>query len=485
VHKLNVVAEGCIGARRKPQERRLRKGEGAYNLARLKVQLVQSGAYDTFGGLTCHQLCLCAKFGVSPNYATAVHHYARECRSAPVLTMKKRELPEDAIGRVLLPKESLLTTRKYLARLSADDDVQLTRDPNTVHGLSGCESNRRKPQSLARTLFRKFVETNRSPTGRTPDKTGRCHGAEHYLFPQWTVLRKQRREQAGVDDSSIFTASFMKFAEATLVEMRLLGKATEKDTVPRDHQTIENWLREDFGCGSERGHTVLHPHSTDACATCVRFNGDIESLQASIKRHRQQNDQGSDERQAAIRELQIQLSDIQAEKKAHLDEAQAAKEHYAAVKKGAHGKYSALVDDWNRLREQYNQGAMTADDLAAFAKKAAGSEFVMEHDYQQDKHVPSWNQSPQPGPTNFMSHDTIYVHIILSQSLGLSDGPTRFGRNYMYTRHQCLGDGQNSLNKDSDDTASTILHFLSGNPETGHNPPQFRPGYDEDGPISN
>ncbi|KAJ1638114.1 hypothetical protein T492DRAFT_946696 [Pavlovales sp. CCMP2436] len=109
------------------------------------------------------------------------------------------------------------------------------------------------------------------------------------------------------------------------------------------------------------------------------------------------------------------------------------------------------------------------DEIANFG-------FAFSSDYQQDKAVPYWGYSPQPGPTYFMSHLTFYVHIICAESLGQADGPLLFGRNRVYTRAQTV-----CGSKDGNDTLSTIFDFLLDNKSTGVQVQRLRSGWSEDG----
>ena len=88
----------------------------------------------------------------------------------------------------------------------------------------------------------------------------------------------------------------------------------------------------------------------------------------------------------------------------------------------AHDMYkSRLVDvrpNYLMLCHAYVELAMAGNAeaeglLNQLLDLAAGFHFVIESDYQQDKHVPFWGKSPQPGPTYFMSKETNYVHIML------------------------------------------------------------------------
>lgn len=116
------------------------------------------------------------------------------------------------------------------------------------------------------------------------------------------------------------------------------------------------------------------------------------------------------------------------------------------------------------------------DNYNALLDEIADFGFAFSSDYQQDKAVPYWGHSPQPGPTYFMSHLTYYVHIICAESLGHADGPSLFGRNRVYTRAQTVGGS-----KDGNDTLSTIFDFLLDNKTTGVQLQLLRTGWSEDG----
>ena len=110
---------------------------------------------------------------------------------------------------------------------------------------------------------------------------------------------------------------------------------------------------------------------------------------------------------------------------------------------------------------------------------ASTLEFGFDSDYQMDKGVPSWRESPQPGPTYFMSKDTMYIHILLVSSLGSRTGPTRFQSNYYYIRRQiCAG------SKDCNDTVYTLFDMFAAPDEpVCVQPPRLRAGYDEKGKL--
>jgi len=116
-----------------------------------------------------------------------------------------------------------------------------------------------------------------------------------------------------------------------------------------------------------------------------------------------------------------------------------------------------------------------------FIEDASNSWFDVSSDYQQDKAIPSWNLSPQPGPTYFMSGETYYVHILCMESCGDASGPTRFSRNIVYSRSECVGGS-----KTSDDTLSTLTDALLGAAGIGCADPElYRSGFGPDGRLGN
>lgn len=330
--KVEEIVEQCRDAERTPKERRMVVGSNKYNYVRLREHLARH-AFDELGGFRVHRTCLAARFEVSTSYISSVHQFAREMHRAPTAKIKKRDLTEASKQRVLLPRGADLDS--YLESLDDDAEVEVTRETTSCHGLAGKQSNRCVPQRLARSLFRDFVMDNRSPAGRGIT-------TQYFLNPQWRVLRKQRRDQ-GLRDDEIFTAAFMSHAQQEIEASRrspdpVIRADALKAVVPKDHQTIEKWLFEDFGAASDRGHTVIHPPKADACYFCERYNSDMVSLHASLKRRtdhapsptadqrwRAINDRAINELHAEIADVGAALNDHRAD---HHARAQPFLSHY-------------------------------------------------------------------------------------------------------------------------------------------------------------
>lgn len=138
--------------------------------------------------------------------------------------------------------------------------------------------------------------------------------------------------------------------------------------------------------------------------------------------------------------------------------------------------FEEVVSNVTAVEKPSERHLALMDDLISNASKEW---FDVSSDYQQDNAVPSWNRSPKPGPTYFMSGETRYVHMFCAERCGQTTGPTRFSRNLVYSQSERVGGS-----KSSDDTLSTLADMLLGGVQLGGGcPPLFRTGYGPDGPV--
>lgn len=188
---------------------------------------------------------------------------------------------------------------------------------------------------------------------------------------------------------------------------------------------------------------------------------------------------------AKVEECDDVIDDLKAEKEDHLETARLAKEYYRGSIQGAAETYVRDTAVFNAFLVDYSAASSRKRKKAIVercAKKLANSKAVLEHDYVEDKGVPAYHQNAQPGPVYFMSHATYYLHVIVIHSLGDKKGPSKFNRNHVFSRHQCVGPRRLSVSKGSNDTIATVLATLNGEPPAPA-PPVYRTGYDEHGPV--
>jgi len=163
-------------------------------------------------------------------------------------------------------------------------------------------------------------------------------------------------------------------------------------------------------------HTTLYPHKTDTCSTCECLRADFRSARQAVKLHEQQGDKGYLIRQQSSSEVKQTNADLEAAHEAHEDEAACAVQHERKCVVNAAKRYdrlSVLLYQLFPADATDMQLPVDVDDakLEALVCAASDDRIGVSSDYQQDKSVPVWNQSPQPGPTYFMLVHTHYVNI--------------------------------------------------------------------------
>lgn len=55
---------------------------------------------------------------------------------------------------------------------------------------------------------------------------------------------------------------------------------------PSDITVQEEWFKTDFVTGGKCDHITLFPHKTDACNQCQTIRIDLDSLEASLRKHK-------------------------------------------------------------------------------------------------------------------------------------------------------------------------------------------------------
>lgn len=197
-----------------------------------------------------HSKCLQKFPKCATNYVAGVHRTAVSLagEGAPVRPNSKLVVSKSLQGQVLLPAGCLMSVKQLL---EAEDKVDVIQSSiQSTYGLMGKVSNRGKMYAVRRQHFGNFVRSNRSPTGRTPDKHGRYHGAVYYLAPKFTCLKPA--EQVGKVAAYSYTKKEAPVSAVFNEAFRVLVQLQPVDQMPVAPTTLHGWLREYFG------------HSTDS-----------------------------------------------------------------------------------------------------------------------------------------------------------------------------------------------------------------------------
>ena len=463
-----------------------------YSYRRLS-SIIISSAFDVFGNWMVHRKCLHNVLTVSMGWLSAKHAEAVERAGAPTKSMTKsdicqssRKVINELIENIVLPPDCTVTARSYFTAQKMDFTFKVAK-PASKHGLSGQVSNRSRTSD--RELFRKFVISNRQPTGRTVTDTRRSHGPVYHLNAMYTSIRPRSDDVS--DMATSFAATFNDSLRKNWITQDPEPGKNPKEFKEVSAATVETWLKEDFGARqlkkgvlvSSPEYSTLYPHKTDACATCEILNKDLRSLLQRYKTHQQQDDQGSLLRQQVLREVEEEIEEVKELLTEHRQEASVALGYHKACIENAAEKFKSDVGRYDELLHKLRRNDLTeqrrAEEISKFADVVSKGWFEICSDYQQNKSVPCWNASPQPGPTYYMSGLTHYVHILCMDSCGKPSGPSKFSRNIVYTRNEIVGGS-----KDADDTLSTLTDALLGYEKTiCPQPSVFRSGYDHNGRI--
>jgi len=237
-------------------------------------------------------------------------------------------------------------------------------------------------------LFEQFVNKHRSPTGRTPDATGRFHGAVFYLDAKWKAMRPGRSESGVADHSLDFSTSFNLALQAAKLP------PVHPDVPPR-------WLKELFGPRCQTNgvdepssqHTTIYPHKSDACPLCEMLLADIRHTVQVAKRHKQQSDQSSLTRRAAIAEAEQTEQDLRDALADHKEEAEIARDHHRKCVDGADERYQKQAAAFiEYMSIQPGGEEIDTDDSTTqeqFVRDPSSGWFDVSSDHQQDKTLPS------------------------------------------------------------------------------------------------
>ena len=227
---------------------------------------------------------------------------------------------------IVLPKDCNISFAPFLKSLLDTDLVTILSASRTgLHGLQGKVGNRCNLK--VQQAFIDFVLGNRSPTGRTLQADGRYHGAQFFLHSRFSQIRLQQdKKRKKVKDI---------VAKQTVLQCAF-EEAMEKDPALQIHETsgssVRAYMAQFFSINGKFGHTVLHPHSTDVCATCCSFKTDLNSSEAKLKRYQgHKEDAGSIEQIAVIKELKVEIQALNDALREHRHQAGQAQDRFGLI----------------------------------------------------------------------------------------------------------------------------------------------------------
>lgn len=487
---LNRIKERLPEAMLTVTEQKSRKGR--YNYSRL-CGIVLDMAFDASGNWTVHRKCIKTILPVSWSWLSDRHRDAQEISKSPMIEMKKCDIATVPLKRrrllienIIIPEDCILSPKQFFQSRALDYSFKISRVDSNCHSLVGRTSNRARREERER--FKMFVIAHRQPTGRTLQSDGRSHGAMYYIDSIFECMkRKDATEESQASLADVFNTA-LRIGWSSIPSTPSRPRADFKAI---SASTLTAWLREDFGSIKyEEGvrkpsdqFTSFYPHKTDACAKCEILKSSIRSLTRRRDRFKSNNDKEKVDKQLMVSEVSAGIEDASTDLRGHRVEADKALKHHRSCVIDAYSRYTSVADQFEEMlldaRDVFSKETDKNNAIDKFLDSAMCLWVDISSDYQQDKTVPMWHKSPQPGPTYYMSGTTFYVHIICAESFGLSTGPTKYDRNRVYTRSEEVCGA-----KVCDDTLSTFCDVLLGYEKPKCNQPSlYRTGYDKDGEL--
>lgn len=314
--------------------------------------------------------CIVANLGVHTERLSKQRKIKVNQCQQPVMTLTKKEVTDKKlVAFVLHPAvdDIAQSASEWWEALHDDDEVEV-KYPYDRHGLAGKSSNNSKPE--VRDAFLQFVDANSHPNGRHAGS----YSALFYFIPKFTRI----------DPPKVGEKDFDTKAKASLVwvfnhAQEEAGKKTCSAFAARQ------WLKE------LRPKLALHPHKSDYCDTCKYLKEEISRQSAVHKRLMQA---GSAQEQG-IRDVEAKLKESEEKLHTHKEEASAARDYYNEMTQLCSDKWSKIME----LSSQESPSQETAEQLTVAQHTFT---LVLSADYQQNKLIPYWGRSEQPGSTYYL-----------------------------------------------------------------------------------
>ena len=288
----------------------------------------------------------------------------------PVMTLTKKEVTDKKlVFFVLHPAVDDITqsVSEWWEALCDDDEIEV-KYPYERHGLAGKSSNNSKP--AVKEAFLQFVDANSHPNGRQAGS----YSPLFYFIPKFTRIDPPKEGERDFETKA--TASVVWVFNHAQEEA---GKKTCSAFAARQ------WLKE------FRPKLALHPHKSDYCDTCKYLKEEISRQSAVLKRLMQA---GSAQEQG-IRDVETKVEESEELLRSHKEEASAARDYYNEMTQSCGVK-------WNKIIELSNQQSPSDEAAEQLAVAQHTFTLVLSADYQQNKLIPHWGRTEQPGSTYYL-----------------------------------------------------------------------------------
>ena len=292
--------------------------------------------------------------------------------------IKKSEVEKRALAEyVVMPTGINLSFMKWWKSLTCDDECNV-RYPHSRHGNAGNPSNSAK--TGAKVDFLEFIDINSQPNGRSADSTS----ATYFLLPKFRTIQTPKPGVARFEQ---------RVRESLLGEFNRCQEEAGKPTI--SNYSASTWLKK------ERPKHSIYPHKLDYCDTCAKLSEKIRASQTTLNRIRQV---GSADRENQLA-IETSIADFTKQLENHKDEAHNFHRYYVDTTKQCQTEWLDII----KLESKENK---TEDEVLKLEILKQKFTLILSADFQMQKLVPYWGQSPQPGSTCYLqklSHDIFGV----------------------------------------------------------------------------
>ena len=372
---------------------------------------IRGNVFDPMGNyLFCHA-CVCNSLGVSKQRLSRQRQVKRKLFQQQEVNMSKEHVDQQKLTSfVVMPLEINICFNVWWKALPDDHEV-VVRYPFERHGLAGKVSNHAKSNS--KETFLEFVDTNSQPNGRRLDS----RNPTHYFLPKFTTISAPKKNVHNYD-SRLATSLVGEFNRIQIEE----GSPTISDF------SALTWLKK------ERPKHAIYPHKTDYCDYCAKVKATIQEKQTSVNRKLQSGSADVTE----IAELEKEKQALEDKLQEHKDVARESLQYYKEMK-------TRCCEQWEEITTLESKCDRSSAEDEQLEQLQHCFTLVISADYQMQKLIPYWGNSPQPG-------STYYLQKLSYDLFGIVDHRDESSAVYIFDER--VG------TKTADHTISYILHYL-------------------------
>ena len=254
---------------------------------------------------------------------------------------------------------------------------------------------------------------NSQPNGRSADSTS----ATHFFLPKFQTIQTPK----------VSVANYTERLQHSIVgKFNRAQKDMDRSTISNFSASI--WLMQ------EKPKVPIYPHKLDYCDFCAKKKELIQSKQTTLNRIRQTGSAELDQQKS----LEDELTLLNTENQTHCEHDRKSHEFYIEMT-------SRCKWDWESIQTLEAKEDHTQDENCLLLQQRHMFTATISVDYQMQKLVPHWGQSPQPGSTYYLqklSHDVF----------GVVDH--RDNRSTIYIFDETVGP------RNTDHTMSLLTHYI-------------------------